>query len=558
MQVAVETLVAFAQFDKDITEREVSVRVAGYDGAIYIDIGDPHWRILEVTSAGWRVIDSVDAPVRFRRTPSTRPLPIPAAGGSLKDLRRLVNVRADEDFVLLVAYALAALRPDSNYPVLGVAGVQGSGKSSLIRLLQQLIDPRMPKMRSIPREEDDLIVGAKGAHFLGFDNVSRLSDELSDAFCRLSTGGGAGKRQLYTDDDEILFNGTRPVAFNGIEDVATRPDLVERTILLWLARPKRRRREKEIDTAFEGAASGIFGALLDGLVKGLQGIDDINDSDLPRMADFAAWAESCCRAYWPAGTFLEAYKQNLRQAVEVVLDASPVASAVRALMADRAEWRGGATELLLVLSAIVGEKQAKERDWPKRPNVLSNKLRRVIPDLAKVGIIVSSDREPHTGNRFFTIAVGDHGTDEPEAEHTWNSSSPASPSSQPGKNNGLGVTIQGEKIVTEANGDRHPENGDDPSDDEKSKIVTHKSLNRNKSDNGDNRDDDFRTQSGNGHGDHGPLCVICGLGHDRHAGKVTHRLDPKRGRRVPTHDGYCVQQLRAGRPFHPSIKEGSR
>jgi hypothetical protein len=496
MQVAIETLVSFAQFDKDTTEREVGIRVAGYAGAIYIDIGDPQWRMVEVTDISWRMIDSNDAPVRFRRTSSMRPLPIPTAGGSLQGLRELVNVRTDEDFVLLVAYALAALRPDSNYPVLGVAGVQGSGKSSMIRLLQRLIDPRMPTMRSIPREEDHLIVGAKGAHFLGFDNVSRLSDEMSDAICRLSTGGGSGKRQLYTDDDEILFNGTRPIAFNGIEDVATRPDLVERTILLWLTLPNRRRREREIDAEFEKTAGGTFGALLDGLVKGMQGIDDIDDSDLPRMADFAAWAEACCRAYWPAKTFLNAYRLNLRQAVEVVVDASPVATAVRALMAEQTEWTGTATQLLETLTNIVGDKLAKEKDWPKRPNTLSNKLRRVTPDLAKIGITVTSDREAHTGTRFFTITTGDFRMDGPEPDHRGNSPSPSSPSSQPGKNNRLGVALQGKKIVTEANRDRHPKNGDDRSDNENSGIVTRKPLNLNKSGDGDGRDDVFPTQFG--------------------------------------------------------------
>src|SRR5262249_39346338 len=156
--------------------------------------------------------------------------------------------------------------------------------------------------------------------------------------------------------------GRRPVAFNGIEDVATRPDLVERTILLWLTRPKKRRRETEINAAFENAAGSIFGALLDGLVSGLANVDCVSDEDLPRMADFAVGAEACCRAYWPADTLLNAYKANLSAAVEVVLDASPVATAVRALMAKQLQWEGTATALLETLTNVVGEKAAKERE----------------------------------------------------------------------------------------------------------------------------------------------------------------------------------------------------
>jgi hypothetical protein len=500
MQVAIETLVSFALFDKEAEEREVHIRVAGHEGAIYIDVGDPLWHVIEVTELGWKVISGEDSPVRFRRTPSMRPLPLPEKGGSIKELRKLVNVGSDNDFVLLVAYAMAALRPDNNYPVLGVAGVQGSGKSSLIRLLQRLIDPRMPTMRSIPREEDDLIVGAKGAHFLGFDNVSRLSDEMSDAICRLSTGGGSGKRQLYTDDDEVLFSGRRPVAFNGIEDVATRPDMVERTILLWLTRPKKRQRETEINAAFEKVASGIFGALLDGLVSGLGSVGSVSDEDLPRMADFAVWAEACCRAYWKCGTFLKAYKSNLTQAVDVVLDASPVATAVRTLMVERLEWKGTATELLEVLTNIVGEKAAKEREWPKRPNTLANRLRRVIPDLAKVGIIVMDERVGHDRTRLFTITLSEPVPDSPDPEHTGKTSSASSASSATEKNQGLNAGDLREMGSSACDdGSSAPERrtgADDRKDDQNSQIVRDNPLKGNGMDDADDEDDLFPTHSG--------------------------------------------------------------
>ena len=101
--------------------------------------------------------------------------------------------------------------------------------------------------RSMPRSEEDLLVAAKSQHVLAFDNVSGLGEWLSDAICRLSTGGGAGKRRLYTDEDEVLFSGRRLVAINGIEDVAVRPDLVDRAVMLALEpiAEKQRRDEAE-------------------------------------------------------------------------------------------------------------------------------------------------------------------------------------------------------------------------------------------------------------------------------------------------------------------------
>ena len=264
LQVATETIAAKAMFEGD--EHEVHCRIAEHGGTIYIDIGDKDWIAIKVTAAGWDIV--ADPPVRFLRAPSMRPLPVPARGGSIELLRPFCNLSQD-GFTLFVAVLLAGLRPQSNYPVAVLTGEQGTGKSSLVRLLARLIDPRMPEQRSTPRTEEDLLVAAKGQHFLSFDNVSGLPDWLSDAICRLSTGGGAGKRRLYTDEDEVLFSGRRLVAINGIEDVAVRPDLVDRAVMLALEpiAEKQRRDEAEYNAEFARIAPKVLGALLDGAVS---------------------------------------------------------------------------------------------------------------------------------------------------------------------------------------------------------------------------------------------------------------------------------------------------
>jgi hypothetical protein len=51
--------------------------------------------------------------------------------------------------------------------------------------------------------------------------VSGLPPWISDTLFRLATGDGIAVRQLYTDQDEVLFDATRPVVLNGIEDIVT-------------------------------------------------------------------------------------------------------------------------------------------------------------------------------------------------------------------------------------------------------------------------------------------------------------------------------------------------
>jgi hypothetical protein len=78
------------------------------------------------------------------------------------------------------------------------------------------------------------MIATNNGHLLAFDNLSGLPAWLSDALCRIASGGSFAVRQLYTDDAEVLFKAARPILLNGIEDVIARPDLADRTILLTL------------------------------------------------------------------------------------------------------------------------------------------------------------------------------------------------------------------------------------------------------------------------------------------------------------------------------------
>jgi hypothetical protein len=107
-------------------------------------------------------------------------LPLPVRGGSIGRLRDFVNVRADEDFILVVAWLLSAMRDHGPYPVLMTIGEQGSAKSTLLEILRSLVDPNVAPLRSPPRDDRDLFIAASNAHVLAYDNLSGLPSWLSD------------------------------------------------------------------------------------------------------------------------------------------------------------------------------------------------------------------------------------------------------------------------------------------------------------------------------------------------------------------------------------------
>ena len=383
LQSALNVIEAKAQFDAP--ERMVHVRVGGLDDRIYLDLCHATWRAVEIDTTGWRVIDN--PPMRFRRAAGMQALPTPVPGGSVETLRSFLNVKTEADFVLVVAWVLACLRNRGPYPVFALSGEQGSAKSTFSAILRALLDPNTAPLRALPREDRDLFIAASNGHVLAFDNVSHLSAWISDTLCRLATGGGFAVRQLYTDQDEVLFDASRPVILNGIEDIVTRPDLADRAVFLTLEPipEERRRAEQELWAAFEAERPRILGVLLGAVVEGLKRLPERRLEKLPRLADFALWATACETALWPAGAFWSAYCGNLDEAVEGVIDADPVATAVCAFMAGRAVWTGTASDLLGSLSAA-DERIAKAKTWPENARALSGRLRRPATSLRKIGI----------------------------------------------------------------------------------------------------------------------------------------------------------------------------
>jgi hypothetical protein len=123
------------------------------------------------------------------------------------------------------------------------------------------------------------------------------------------------------------------------------------------------------------------------------------------MADFVHWVTACEGALWEPGTFEAAYAGNRRVATLDVVEADPVANAVRRLMEGRRDpWSGTATELLDALEGVVGDKETKRKHWPGSSSVLGARLRRIAAPLRRLKIRLSYEREG--SGRTITITSG--------------------------------------------------------------------------------------------------------------------------------------------------------
>ena len=390
LAAAIEEVDSLALFERE--QMNAHVRLAQtQDGTIWLDLADEDRNVVRITPSGWRVM-AREIPVNFIRPRGMLPLPVPDADGSIDDLRPFLNVHDEVDFDLIVGWILASLRPRGPFPILIVNGEQGTAKSTLQRFLRSLIDPNSAPLRSEPADPRDLVISAENAWILSYDNLSRIPPWLSDALCRLSTGGGYATRALYTDRDEVIFESQRPVMFNGIGDLATRSDLLDRSVLITLSpiTEDRRRDERGLRASFDAARPKILGALLDGVAAGLANLSSVKLHHVPRMADFAIWVVACEKGLsWQPGTFLEAYTANRSSAHDVVIESSMIGPEILSLLATHESWEGNSTELLAALEDNANEKTKGRRSWPANARKLSSDLRRIAPNLRATGIDVT-------------------------------------------------------------------------------------------------------------------------------------------------------------------------
>ena len=415
---AITVLRAKARYE--VEEIETHVRIAERDGAIYLDLCDKDWRQVKITQQGWQTVASIDSPVRFRRAGGMLPLPEPIRGG---ELRELLNLSAEdaENWPLLAGWLIAAFKPCNvnrfAYPVLGIYGEQGSAKSATSRLLRRMIDPNKADLRATPKDERDLAIAAEHGRVLAFDNLTHLSDSLSNALCRLATGGGFATRELFTDEGEVIFDAQRPVILNGIAEVVTKSDLLDRSILIYLPRIEKKKRELDrvIDREFAKAQPRILGALLDAVSRGLKRLDEGVDLDeLPRMADFAEWATACEGGLGlESGAFMNACKANQDKANGLAIEASPVAQEIIAFIGDCHEWTGTTGDLIKALDGrlIAREESPKKKNgWPQTARALGAKLKEIAPNLRRNGVEITFGER---GRRGYTVSLAAKANEDP-------------------------------------------------------------------------------------------------------------------------------------------------
>jgi len=374
---------------------ETSIRIGHADGAVWLDLCDKTRQVVRIDATGWVLVPDDQCPIRFIRPKAAESLPVPLPGGTLNDLKELLCVDSD-GFTAIRAYLLGAFMPHpGGFPLLVVTGEQGSGKSFGCTVLRELLDPTRLNLRRLPKAEDDLGASLNSGYLLAFDNLSSLPTWLSDSLCSLATGGGISQRQKYTDAEEHIVTGRRPVLLNGINDAVSAPDLAERSLFVEFQRPpdSARRAESDLVAAFTFARARVLGALLDHVARAVRDREKVRPpGNLPRLADFALWVY----AGTPEPDRDEMWRvlgENRKAKNLATIESDDLSQAVRKL-AEEGGFIGPARDLFALLNERHQITKPKDRPegWPASPDALGKRLKRLATVFSSVGIVVEKTR----------------------------------------------------------------------------------------------------------------------------------------------------------------------
>lgn len=370
-------------------EAPVSGRIAQIGSKLYYNLKNQ--QAVFVTPRGKSIKRHKDIRAYFVDNPNQLPQVIPDMAYSAGELPALLApfLRvSDDQMILLCSYIVSCFWERINHPMLLIYGEHGTSKSTFLRCLKKIIDPTRAELSHFPKRQQDVLVLLENNYFIAFDNMTRLSNDASDLFCMAVTGGTETKRALYTDGQPYTIDLQRCIAVNGISAVATRSDLISRSILIEMSPIKKneRKTEAEYNQELNDALPAILGAILDALYCVLNMEKKKVPKPTSRMADFEVLGYKIAEAIQSGGgkIFLQQFWRNQKKA-QGELALPMIVACLDAFLEKSPDWSGTISKLLREMRPIA-EKSGYALEYPKAANALSRQLNGHKNELSKIGI----------------------------------------------------------------------------------------------------------------------------------------------------------------------------
>ena len=390
-------IIAKAQMNKTCKEK-VHNRTAFVDDTLYYDLCTPNWEIVKITKNDIEIVSFSESIPIFRRAQSEYAQIKPVFGKS-DSLEKIINLLKIKDRHLFKVHLVCMFIESISVPIMFFDGEAGSMKTTTTATIKRIIDPNgdsnEDNCTAISTRNDDLIIQLFNRYVSAFDNVTKVSQEMSDTLCRAITGSGNLKRELYTNAEETILNFRRKIILNGIVPSVEYPDLQDR-IISYVRQPLKdneRLTDQEFQQKFNQLLPSALGQIFTLIQKALKQYDSVKQEVNPktRLADFELWGEAISREIgYEKNSFLQVFYANQEQSSIESIDSQPLVTAIHEILENKIEYEDTMTNCFNLLKSkamdLGMDITSRYVKFPKAPNQLSRHLIIIKPILKKLGI----------------------------------------------------------------------------------------------------------------------------------------------------------------------------
>lgn len=206
-------------------------RLCQNEDSIEYALHDDKGRIIKMSDSGKLTVAN-DSDNIFVKKSYMLPQPMPKkTDESLYNLLYPFVNLGREDYILLLCLLVTMLIPDISHYAIFVSAEFGSGKSTLCRLISELIDHSFGGVSVMPSRVEDIKTTMSVHYICSFDNVQEKNiRDVNDLICSSITGANYVKRKLYSDLDEVNVKLHNVCLINGIRILDQNKDILSRSV----------------------------------------------------------------------------------------------------------------------------------------------------------------------------------------------------------------------------------------------------------------------------------------------------------------------------------------
>lgn len=334
----VEVMAARAR--KRNVEKKVYLRI-GIDSKtnkIYYNLANKKHEFVRIASDQVKIIPSnlLGYRLPFITTKAMTEQVLPALNGNGKNLVELLKpffpLKHKEQLLLLAITLVCWFIPNIPKPLLLFTGEKGNGKTLACSTVQTIVDPTRHANFNVTKKRSDLYAILKSHYCSLLDNISKLSEEMSDTVATAITRASSGGRQLYTDNELHYENFDYcAIILAGINNFIFREDLMSRVVHLPLKLEnagKNRVTEAYLKNKLANDLPYILHEIFITLQKAMKIRESYTNEDVAKMefndrlADYELFARCVSKVMFDdEEVFIKLYRDTMnRQVTELLLN----------------------------------------------------------------------------------------------------------------------------------------------------------------------------------------------------------------------------------------------